>query len=82
MLLLFLFALFFGTREKVDKLTGWNRLVQTEMGNKGAQMMGLEEAPNTLEESTSKTVALVSVNFPSHCALSEKEERRILLTEG
>ncbi|PLB53362.1 NAD(P)-binding protein [Aspergillus steynii IBT 23096] len=34
-------------------------LVQTEMGNKGAQMMGLEEAPNTLEESTSKTIALI-----------------------
>ncbi|KAI9037529.1 NAD(P)-binding protein [Aspergillus affinis] len=35
-----------------------SQLVQTEMGNKGAQMMGLEEAPNTLEESTSKTIAL------------------------
>ncbi|KAH8424257.1 SDR family oxidoreductase [Aspergillus melleus] len=34
-------------------------LVQTEMGNKGAQMMGLDEAPNTLEESTSKTIALI-----------------------
>lgn len=40
-----------------------NRLVQTEMGNKGAQMMGLAEAPNTLEESTSKTIALVSIVF-------------------
>lgn len=30
------------------------------MGNMGAQMMGMELAPNTLEESTIKTIALVS----------------------
>lgn len=29
------------------------------MGNMGAQMMGMELAPNTLEESTSKTMAIV-----------------------
>lgn len=37
-----------------------NRLVQTEMGNKGAQMMGLKEAPNTIEEAVTKTMATVS----------------------
>lgn len=37
-----------------------NSLVQTDMGNMGARMMGLAEAPNTLEESTNKTIALVS----------------------
>ncbi|TDZ34019.1 Norsolorinic acid ketoreductase nor1 [Colletotrichum spinosum] len=34
-------------------------LVQTEMGNQGAQMQGLEKAPNTVEESIDKTVALI-----------------------
>ncbi|KAL9083282.1 MAG: hypothetical protein Q9165_008588 [Trypethelium subeluteriae] len=34
-------------------------LVQTEMGNMGARLMGLEEAPNTLEESSSKTIAVL-----------------------
>ncbi|CBF73993.1 hypothetical protein AN8155.2 [Aspergillus nidulans FGSC A4] len=32
-------------------------LVQTEMGNKGAQKMGLKEAPNTVEEAITKTLA-------------------------
>jgi hypothetical protein len=35
--------------------------VQTEMGNKGAQIMGLKEAPNTVEEAVTKTMAAVSV---------------------
>ncbi|BCS27793.1 SDR family oxidoreductase [Aspergillus puulaauensis] len=34
-------------------------LVQTDMGNKGAQMMGLKEAPNTLEEAVTKTMAAI-----------------------
>ncbi|KAL4742142.1 hypothetical protein BDV11DRAFT_212144 [Aspergillus similis] len=34
-------------------------LVQTEMGNKGAQIMGLKEAPNTVEEAVTKTVAAI-----------------------
>jgi hypothetical protein len=31
------------------------------MGNMGAQMAGMEHAPNTLEESTTKTISLVSL---------------------
>lgn len=38
-------------------------LVQTEMGNRGAKLIGLELAPNSLEESTSKTIAVVSVSL-------------------
>ncbi|KAL2813186.1 hypothetical protein BDW59DRAFT_154928 [Aspergillus cavernicola] len=34
-------------------------LVQTEMGNKGARAMGMEEAPNTIEESITKTLATI-----------------------
>ncbi|KAA8642749.1 hypothetical protein EYZ11_007946 [Aspergillus tanneri] len=34
-------------------------LVQTDMGNMGARMQGMELAPNTLEESTSKTIAIL-----------------------
>ncbi|PWY88067.1 hypothetical protein BO94DRAFT_465191 [Aspergillus sclerotioniger CBS 115572] len=34
-------------------------LVQTEMGNNGARRIGLEEAPNTLEESATKTLAVI-----------------------
>ncbi|KAI0603274.1 NAD(P)-binding protein [Biscogniauxia sp. FL1348] len=34
-------------------------LVQTEMGNVGARMMGMEKAPNTVEESVGKTVAAI-----------------------
>ncbi|KAL4929711.1 uncharacterized protein BDV17DRAFT_260799 [Aspergillus undulatus] len=34
-------------------------LVQTEMGNKGAQLMGMEEAPNTVEEAITKTIATI-----------------------
>ncbi|KAL4766935.1 hypothetical protein BDW60DRAFT_220925 [Aspergillus nidulans var. acristatus] len=33
--------------------------VQTEMGNKGAQIMGLKEAPNTVEEAVTKTMAAI-----------------------
>ncbi|KAL3429738.1 hypothetical protein BDV09DRAFT_200330 [Aspergillus tetrazonus] len=33
--------------------------VQTEMGNKGAQIMGLKEAPNTVEEAITKTLAAI-----------------------
>ncbi|KAK1462389.1 aflatoxin biosynthesis ketoreductase nor-1 [Colletotrichum cuscutae] len=33
--------------------------VQTEMGNIGARIMGLKEAPHTIEESTSKTIDLI-----------------------
>ncbi|RDW93049.1 putative Zn(II)2Cys6 transcription factor [Aspergillus mulundensis] len=35
---------------------GW---VQTEMGNAGARVMGLKEAPNTVEEAITKTVATI-----------------------
>ncbi|RWQ94044.1 hypothetical protein C8Q69DRAFT_522497 [Paecilomyces variotii] len=34
-------------------------LVQTETGNRGAKLIGLELAPNSLEESTSKTIAVI-----------------------
>ncbi|RAK95417.1 NAD(P)-binding protein [Aspergillus ibericus CBS 121593] len=34
-------------------------LVQTEMGNRGARRIGMEEAPNTLEESATKTLAVI-----------------------
>ncbi|KAJ9210804.1 hypothetical protein DTO166G4_7575 [Paecilomyces variotii] len=34
-------------------------LVQTEMGNRGAKLIGLELAPNSLEESTSKTITVI-----------------------
>ncbi|MCJ1239155.1 hypothetical protein MMC14_007148 [Varicellaria rhodocarpa] len=34
-------------------------LVQTEMGNAGARMMGMEQAPNTIEESATKTIAIL-----------------------
>ncbi|OOF96776.1 hypothetical protein ASPCADRAFT_129845 [Aspergillus carbonarius ITEM 5010] len=34
-------------------------LVQTEMGNAGARKIGLEEAPNTLEESATKMIAVI-----------------------
>ncbi|GAD91610.1 hypothetical protein SMAC_12125 [Paecilomyces variotii No. 5] len=37
-------------------------LVQTDMGNKGARGIGLEIAPITLEESTSRTIAVMSIN--------------------
>ena len=35
-------------------------LVQTEMGNVGARSMGLEKAPNTVEESAGKIIDVVS----------------------
>ncbi|KAL4943063.1 hypothetical protein BDV06DRAFT_190772 [Aspergillus oleicola] len=34
-------------------------LVQTDMGNKGAQMMGMKEAPNTIEEAVTKSMATI-----------------------
>ncbi|ROT38152.1 NAD(P)-binding protein [Sodiomyces alkalinus F11] len=34
-------------------------LVQTEMGNAGARSLGLKEAPNTIEESVTKTIDFV-----------------------
>ncbi|KAL5334400.1 hypothetical protein BJX70DRAFT_405458 [Aspergillus crustosus] len=34
-------------------------LVQTEMGNSGARSVGLEEAPTTIEESNTKTIAVI-----------------------
>ncbi|KAI1083475.1 NAD(P)-binding protein [Whalleya microplaca] len=34
-------------------------LVQTEMGNTGARMAGMEKAPNTVEESTEKSIAVI-----------------------
>ncbi|KAL4958690.1 uncharacterized protein BDV14DRAFT_207550 [Aspergillus stella-maris] len=34
-------------------------LVQTDMGNKGAQMMGLKEAPNKIEEAVTKSIATI-----------------------
>ncbi|KAL2753032.1 hypothetical protein ACRALDRAFT_1072790 [Sodiomyces alcalophilus JCM 7366] len=34
-------------------------LVQTEMGNAGARDLGLAEAPNTIEESVTKTIAIL-----------------------
>ncbi|KAK2017321.1 NAD(P)-binding protein [Colletotrichum eremochloae] len=34
-------------------------LVQTEMGNAGARSMGMEQAPNTIEESATKTIDLI-----------------------
>ncbi|KAL4950906.1 hypothetical protein BDW69DRAFT_171155 [Aspergillus filifer] len=34
-------------------------LVQTDMGNKGAQMMGMKEAPNTIEEAVTKSIATI-----------------------
>ncbi|PYI07784.1 NAD(P)-binding protein [Aspergillus sclerotiicarbonarius CBS 121057] len=34
-------------------------LVQTEMGNIGARRSGMEQAPNTLEESATKTLAVI-----------------------
>ncbi|KAL2862579.1 uncharacterized protein BJX67DRAFT_295608 [Aspergillus lucknowensis] len=34
-------------------------LVQTDMGNAGARVMGLEEAPNTIEEAITKTTATI-----------------------
>ncbi|ROV92591.1 hypothetical protein VMCG_08928 [Cytospora schulzeri] len=37
-------------------------LVQTEMGNMGAKMMGMEKAPNTLEESITKTVGVIDAS--------------------
>ncbi|KAL4815389.1 hypothetical protein BDW67DRAFT_191617 [Aspergillus spinulosporus] len=33
--------------------------VQTEMGNRGAQIMGLKEAPNTVEEVVTKTLDVI-----------------------
>ncbi|OJJ53752.1 hypothetical protein ASPSYDRAFT_161681 [Aspergillus sydowii CBS 593.65] len=60
--------LFQATREFLEKSPGkpkWASmssaaaLVQTEMGNKGAQMMGLKEAPNTIEEAVTKTMATI-----------------------
>lgn len=33
------------------------------MGNVGAKMMGIEKAPDTLEESVSKTIAIVSLSI-------------------
>ncbi|KAL2833517.1 hypothetical protein BJY01DRAFT_239479 [Aspergillus pseudoustus] len=34
-------------------------LVQTDMGNKGARSLGMEEAPNTIEEAITKTTAKI-----------------------
>ena len=34
--------------------------VQTEMGNAGARAFGMEQAPVTIEESVTKTIATVS----------------------
>lgn len=35
------------------------RLVQTDMGNAGAQVFGLEKAPTTLEQSSKNTADIV-----------------------
>ncbi|KAL4786963.1 hypothetical protein BJX76DRAFT_319654 [Aspergillus varians] len=34
-------------------------LVQTDMGNSGAKLLGFEEAPNTIEEAVTKTLATI-----------------------
>ena len=45
-------------------------LVQTDMGNAGARAAGMEKAPVSLEDMTSKLLPLVSYTFLFTCLMT------------